>query len=88
MLIVRWQNRLKWEVVVSWSKNAALPIIWASLLLAWKVKLNQVPKIGDVNTFLDILSGIWVKYFWEENSLILDSTSLNNDNLNFEHNIN
>lgn len=84
MLIVRWQNRLKWEVVVSWSKNAALPIIWASLLLAWKVKLNQVPKIGDVNTFLDILSGIWVKYFWEENSLILDSTNLNNDNLNFE----
>ena len=84
MLIVRWQNRLKWEIVVSWSKNAALPIIWASLLLAWKVKLNLVPKIGDVNTFLDILSGIWVKYFWEENSLILDSTSLNNDNLNFE----
>lgn len=84
MLIVKGKNKLSWEVEVSWSKNAALPIIWASLLLAWKVKLNRVPKIWDVNTFLDILESIWVKYFWEWNSLSLDASNLNNDNFNFE----
>lgn len=84
MLIVKGKNKLSWTVKVSGSKNAALPIIGASLLLAWKVKLNNVPQIGDVKTFLEILESIWVKYFWEENSLAMDATNLNNKNFNFE----
>ena len=84
MLIIKGNNKLSGVVKVSGSKNAALPIIWASLLLAGKVKLNNVPKIGDVKTFLDILENIWVLYSWEENTLFLDATNLNNDNLNFE----
>lgn len=84
MLIIKGNNKLSGVVKVSGSKNAALPIIWASLLLAGKVKLNNVPKIGDVKTFLDILENIWVVYSWEENTLFLDATNLNNDNLNFE----
>lgn len=83
-LIVKWGNKLSGEIQVSWSKNAALPIIWASLLLAWKVKLNKVPKIWDVYTFLDILESIWVSHYWEQNSLNLDATNLNNKNFNFE----
>lgn len=84
MLIIKGKNKLKWNIKVSGSKNAALPIIWASLLLAWKIKLNNVPKIWDVNTFLEILESIWVSYFWEENSLNLDATNINNKNFNFE----
>lgn len=83
-LVVKWQKKLSWIVEVSGSKNAVLPIIWASLLLAWKVKLNNVPKIWDVKTFLDILESIWVTHVWEENSLTLDATNLNNKNFNFE----
>lgn len=83
-LIVKGKNKLSWEVQVSGSKNAALPIIWASLLLAWKVKLNRVPQIWDVKTFLDILESIWVTHSWEWNSLHLDATNLNNENFNFE----
>lgn len=84
MLVVKWQKELSWTVNVSWSKNAALPILWASLLIRWKVKLNRVPKIWDVNTFLDILEWIWVQYSWEWTSLNLDSTNITNENLNFE----
>ncbi|PZM85049.1 UDP-N-acetylglucosamine 1-carboxyvinyltransferase [Candidatus Gracilibacteria bacterium] len=84
MLVVKGKNKLKGEIIVSGSKNAALPIIGASLLLAGKVKLNKVPKIGDVNTFLDILESIGVKYFWEGNILSLDATNLDNKNFNFE----
>lgn len=84
MLVVKWQKELSGQVRVSWSKNAALPILWASLLIKWKVKLNRVPKIWDVNTFLDILSGIWVKYNWEGTSLNLDTSNITNENLNFE----
>lgn len=84
MLIVKWKNELSWTVKVSWSKNAALPILWAALLVNWRVKLNNVPKIWDVNTFLDILEWIWVKYKWEWDSLNFDSSRITNKNLNFE----
>ncbi|MDD2871727.1 MAG: UDP-N-acetylglucosamine 1-carboxyvinyltransferase [Candidatus Gracilibacteria bacterium] len=84
MLVVKGQKELSGQVRVSGSKNAALPILGASLLIKGKVKLNRVPKIGDVNTFLDILSGIGVKYNWEGTSLNLDTSNITNENLNFE----
>jgi len=84
MLVVKWQNKLSWKVRVSGSKNAALPILWAALLINWRVTLNRVPKIGDVMTFLDILEWIWVKYEWEWNTLHFDSSRITNENLNFE----
>jgi len=55
VLVVKWKKELSWSIKISGSKNAALPILWAALLLNWKVTLNRVPKIWDVNTFLDIL---------------------------------
>lgn len=84
MLLVRWKKELFGEVRVSGSKNAALPILWAALLLNWKVKLNKMPKIWDVKTFLDILEWIWVNYNWDWTSLSFDSSNINNKNLNFE----
>ena len=84
MLVVKWQNELSWTIKVSGSKNAALPILWAALLLNGRVTLNRVPKIWDVMTFLDILEGIWVKYEWEWNTLHFDSSKITNENLNFE----
>lgn len=84
MLIVNWKNELSWIVKISWSKNATLPILGAALLINWKVKLNRVPKIWDVNTFLEILEWIWVKYKWEWDSLNFDSSNITNENLNFE----
>ncbi len=84
MLLVKWKNELSWSIKVSGSKNAALPILWASLLLNGKVTLNRVPKIWDVNTFLDILEWIGVKYEWNGNSLTFDSSNITNTNLNFE----
>lgn len=84
MLLVRWKKELSWKVQISGSKNAALPMLWAALLLNWKVKLKTMPKIWDVQTFLDILEWIWVKYCWEWTTLFFDSSNINNDNLNFE----
>ena len=84
MLLVKWGKQLSWTIKISWSKNAILPILWACLLLNWRVTLNNVPKISDVSVFLDILQWIWVKYEWSWNSLILDSSNIINKNLHFE----
>ncbi len=84
MLKVKWKASLSWEVKISGSKNAALPIIWACLLLKWKIKLKNMPKIKDVETFLDIISEIWVKYSWNKNSLSLDTTNIKNNKLDYK----
>jgi len=41
---------LKWEVVVSWSKNAALPILAANFIINNKIKLKNLPNILDIHT--------------------------------------
>ncbi len=49
------------EVVVSGAKNAALPILCASLLTADTLVLEQVPKLKDVDTTLRLLAELGVK---------------------------
>lgn len=84
MYKINTSRNLYWEVVVSWSKNAALPILAATLLIRWKIKLTNIPKIWDVITFLEIIETIWVKYDFEWNTLIIDTTILNLKNMNIE----
>lgn len=76
-------RELSWEVKISWSKNAALPLIAASLLIRWKVRFTNMPHISDVETFLEIISSMWISYKFENNILEVDSTNLSNFNINF-----
>ncbi len=84
MLIINWWKDLSWNVKIWGSKNAALPIIAASLLIKWKTILKNIPNIQDVITYLDILKGIWVKYEFNNNILKLDSTKLKHTNFDLE----
>ena len=84
MLVVWWGKGLKWKVKISGSKNATLPILWASLLVNGKMTIKNVPKIGDVITFLEIMEELWATYEFEGNILHLDTSNLDKDNLNLE----
>ena len=53
--IINGGKKLNGEIKISGSKNAALPIIAASLLNKEKVTLYNVPNIEDVNTTIKIL---------------------------------
>ncbi|EKE30120.1 MAG: UDP-N-acetylglucosamine 1-carboxyvinyltransferase [uncultured bacterium (gcode 4)] len=83
MLKVSGWQKLSWTVSISWSKNASLPIIAAWLLLN-KVTISNVPRIGDVMTFLDIIKTLWVEIDFQWNTLKMDSTNMNLDNFNRE----
>jgi UDP-N-acetylglucosamine 1-carboxyvinyltransferase len=54
-LLVEGGLRLHGEVVVSGAKNAALPILCASLLSAEPLVLTNVPRLNDVNTMERLL---------------------------------
>lgn len=52
---------LKGEVVPSGNKNAALPLLTASLMATGEVTLHNVPQIGDVATMLQLLRSMGVE---------------------------
>ena len=60
-ILVRGGRRLEGEVVVSGAKNAALPILIASLLTAERCVYDGVPDLVDIHTTLRLLSGFGVK---------------------------
>ncbi len=48
MFQLSYSPNLKWEVKISWSKNAALPIVAANYLLDFPVELLNKPNISDI----------------------------------------
>ncbi len=60
--------RLSGEVKASGAKNAALPIIAASLLTADDLVLNNVPHLSDIRTMGRLLSGLGVKVERQDDS--------------------
>jgi len=84
MYKIKWQKELSWTVKIGGSKNAVLPIIAASLLIKWKTTLTNVPEIGDVFTFLDIIKEIWVKVEFKNHILKLDSSELKHTDFDLE----
>lgn len=54
-LLIRGGRRLDGELSVSGAKNAALPILFASLLVGGEVELENVPALQDVSTSIKLL---------------------------------
>jgi UDP-N-acetylglucosamine 1-carboxyvinyltransferase len=54
-LVIEGGQQLAGEITVSGAKNAALPILCASLLSAEPVQLSNVPDLQDVRTMLKLL---------------------------------
>jgi UDP-N-acetylglucosamine 1-carboxyvinyltransferase len=79
-LIINGPTKLKGAVKVSGSKNAALPIIAATLLFDSEVRLTNVPRIKDVEALLEILGSINVKYAFKDAALIISPENLNKKN--------
>jgi len=84
MFRIQWWKELSGTVQIGGSKNAALPIIAAALLIDGKVTLTNVPEIGDVFTFLNIIKEIWVKVEFQNHVLKLDSSELKHASFDLE----
>ena len=60
-LIVRGGRRLRGTVRVAGNKNAAGPTLAAALLTDEPIRLRNLPRIGDIEVFLDLLRGLGVE---------------------------
>ncbi|MBI1975214.1 MAG: UDP-N-acetylglucosamine 1-carboxyvinyltransferase, partial [Parcubacteria group bacterium] len=66
---IRGGKSLAGEIVVRGSKNAALPLIAATLLTDEECVLTDVPRIRDVENLLHILNGLGSEISWGNDGL-------------------
>lgn len=72
-LVIEGGMPLRGEVRVSGAKNAALPILCASLLTTEPMKIGNVPRLQDVRTMLTLLSQMGVKSETIDGGVVLDA---------------
>ena len=78
-LLIQGGARLAGEVAISGAKNAALPILCASLLSAEPLHLTNVPHLNDISTMLRLIAQMGVEVTMDgTDGLVLDSRGLNN----------
>ncbi|HSO09369.1 MAG TPA: UDP-N-acetylglucosamine 1-carboxyvinyltransferase, partial [Desulfoprunum sp.] len=77
-LIVEGGIPLRGSVRISGAKNAALPLIAATLLAPGRHRLGNVPNLRDTRTFLKLMENLGVQHEREGDVLTIDSTHLHN----------
>ena len=77
-------ERLEGELHIGGSKNAILPIIAATILTRNITYLNHCPKILDVEIMIEILKQLGCKVEWEQDNLIINTSTLQNCDMNEE----
>ena len=70
-------KKLKGQIKISGSKNASLPILAATLLSNKKVFLNNLPKVKDIETMINLLKSLGSKIRFNKNTLIVDNSKQN-----------
>ncbi|MDC3245587.1 UDP-N-acetylglucosamine 1-carboxyvinyltransferase [Candidatus Pseudothioglobus singularis] len=78
-LVINGGAPLKGSIKTSGSKNATLPIFFASILADEPLKLSNTPQLSDVSTTLRLLMDMGSNFVLEEDgSIFIDSSALTN----------
>ena len=87
-LAIQGGNTLKGEITITGAKNAALPILCASLLSSEPITLRNLPDLQDVRTILKILAQMGLKVNFpnpEDRSIvILDGSNIHTPEASYE----
>ena len=69
ILKIQGGKSLVGSVTVSGSKNAALPVIFSTLLISGTTEIQNMPNIGDVRVALSILENMGAVIFKSRDSV-------------------
>ena len=70
-------KKLNGEISISGSKNASLPILAATLLSNKKIYLNNLPKVKDIVTMINLLRSLGSNISFNKENLIVDNSKQN-----------
>ncbi len=84
--IIEGPTPLKGTIPISGSKNAAMPLMAASLLANSPTKLNLIPRLNDIYTFKKVIeeTGTSVVFDGGSNSMVLNPANLHNTEAPYE----
>ncbi len=75
-ILIEGGSSLHGRVQVSGAKNAALPIIAACLLCGGEHFIQSVPRLNDIRTIQEIMSGMGAEFQSQNDALIVDTSNL------------
>lgn len=75
-IVIEGGKKLNGIIEPQGSKNAALPIIFATVAINGISEIGNIPDIGDVRVALDIISGFGAKIERSDKRLIVDTRNL------------
>jgi UDP-N-acetylglucosamine 1-carboxyvinyltransferase len=75
-LIIRGGRKLKGEVTISGAKNAALPIMAASLLSSGYSVVRRVPGLRDIMTMGRMLAHLGAGFHYEDRKVIINTEQI------------
>jgi len=81
MFHVSQSLNLSGSVTIGWSKNAALPLISAALLIPGKVTFKNVPDILDVHDFIHFYKSLWARTHFSWDILSIDTSDISLKNI-------
>ncbi|EXS22099.1 UDP-N-acetylglucosamine 1-carboxyvinyltransferase [Acinetobacter pittii] len=70
--------KLDGEVRISGAKNAALPLLAATILADSPTTITNVPNLKDVNTLVKLIGGLGVTIGYENDTVKADTSTLDN----------
>lgn len=70
--------KLQGEVRISGAKNAALPLLAATILAETPITLTNVPNLKDVNTLVELIAGLGISISYSGDTVKADTSTLNN----------
>ncbi|MDO5046837.1 MAG: UDP-N-acetylglucosamine 1-carboxyvinyltransferase, partial [Campylobacter sp.] len=77
--------KLSGSVEISGAKNAALPLIAATLIMKDEVTLTNIPNVADIKTLVQLLRNLGAKCeFIDKNSLKINTNDINSTKANYD----
>jgi len=77
-LIIKGGKLLKGEIEISGAKNAALPVMAASILAAGENTISRVPDLRDVKTMGRLLANMGAEFYYEPHRAIIKTDRIKN----------
>ncbi len=78
------KKKLNGEISISGAKNAALPLLAATILAKNKIKIGNLPDVVDINTLLKLLEKLGSSYEKNKNEILIETSKINNTKATYE----
>lgn len=77
-------KKLSGDISISGAKNAALPLIAATILAKNELEISNLPDVADINTFLKLINMLGGNFTKGKNSAKIDTSSIDNTTATYD----